>query len=45
MADQKYVWSDFMVNPGDQVAYRVTPMIGPAGALEQDTAVSLERGG
>jgi hypothetical protein len=35
---QKYVWSDFMVNPGDQVAYRVTPMVGPAGALEEDTA-------
>ena len=35
---QKYVWSDFMVNPGDQVAYSVTPMTGPAGALVQDTA-------
>lgn len=35
---QKYVWSDFMVNPGDQVAYRVTPMIGAAGALAEDTA-------
>ena len=33
---QKYVWSDFMVNPGDQVAYRVTPMLGPAGALTED---------
>ncbi|MBV9115870.1 MAG: hypothetical protein JOY63_00740 [Acetobacteraceae bacterium] len=32
---QKYLWSDFMVNPGDQVAYRVTPMIGSAGALQQ----------
>jgi hypothetical protein len=30
------VWSDFMVNPGDQVAYRVTPMLGPAGALTED---------
>jgi hypothetical protein len=35
---QKYVWSDFMVNPGDQVAYRVTPMVGPAGALKEDAA-------
>ena len=35
---QKYVWSDFMVNPGDKVAYRVTPMVGPAGALKQDAA-------
>jgi phosphatidylserine/phosphatidylglycerophosphate/cardiolipin synthase-like enzyme len=35
---QKYVWSDFMVNPGDQVAYKVTPMIGQAGALQEDAA-------
>jgi phosphatidylserine/phosphatidylglycerophosphate/cardiolipin synthase-like enzyme len=35
---QKYVWSDFMVNPGDQVAYRITPMLGSAGALTEDTA-------
>jgi len=35
---QKYVWSDFMVNPGDQVAYRVAPMVGSAGALREDTA-------
>ena len=35
---QKYVWSDFMVNPGDQVAYRVTPMLGGAGALTEDEA-------
>jgi phosphatidylserine/phosphatidylglycerophosphate/cardiolipin synthase-like enzyme len=35
---QKYVWSDFMVNPGDQVAYRVTPMLGSAGALTEDAA-------
>jgi len=34
---QKYLWSDFMVNPGDEVAYRVTPMIGPAGALVEAT--------
>jgi hypothetical protein len=24
---QKYLWSDFMVNPGDEVAYRVAPMM------------------
>jgi len=35
---QKYVWSDFMVNPGDQVAYRVTPLQGRAGALTEDPA-------
>jgi phosphatidylserine/phosphatidylglycerophosphate/cardiolipin synthase-like enzyme len=35
---QKYVWSDFMVNPGDQVAYRVTPMLGSADALTEDAA-------
>ena len=35
---QKYLWSDFMVNPGDQVGYRVTPMQGKAGALAEDAA-------
>jgi phosphatidylserine/phosphatidylglycerophosphate/cardiolipin synthase-like enzyme len=30
---QKYLWSDYMVGPGDQVAYRVAPMVGKAGAL------------
>src|SRR5215475_7922887 len=33
---QKYLWSDFMVNPGDEVAYSVTPMVGHAGALDED---------
>ena len=32
---QKYLWSDFMVNPGDEVAYCVMPMIGPADALAE----------
>ncbi len=32
---QKYLWSDFMVNPGDEVAYRVAPMVGPADALKE----------
>jgi phosphatidylserine/phosphatidylglycerophosphate/cardiolipin synthase-like enzyme len=32
---QKYLWSDFMVNPGDAVAYRVAPMVGPAAALKE----------
>jgi phosphatidylserine/phosphatidylglycerophosphate/cardiolipin synthase-like enzyme len=31
---QKYLWSDFMVGPGDEVAYRVTPMIGQSDALK-----------
>ena len=35
---QKYVWSDFMVNPGDQVAYRVAPMVKVAGSLKPDAA-------
>ncbi|HYX04989.1 MAG TPA: phospholipase D-like domain-containing protein, partial [Reyranella sp.] len=35
---QKYLWSDFMVNPGDQVAYRVTPMMGGEGNLRADEA-------
>ena len=33
---QKYVWSDFAVGPGDQVAYCVAPMVGAADALRQD---------
>lgn len=32
---QKYLWSDFMVGPGDEVAYRVAPMIGQASALKE----------
>ncbi len=32
---QKYLWSDFMVNPGDEVAYRVAPMVGPADSLKE----------
>jgi len=31
---QKYLWSDFMVNPGDRVAYCVVPMTGPANGLK-----------
>lgn len=34
---QKYLWSDFAVSPGDQVAYRVIPMLGPAGSLTEAT--------
>lgn len=30
---QKYIWSDFAVNAGDVVAYRVAPMIGTKDAL------------
>lgn len=32
---QKYLWSDFAVNPGDIVAYRVSAMIGPETALQE----------
>jgi hypothetical protein len=38
---QKYLWSDFMVNAGDQVAYRVVPMVGTAKSLKPlDSAAS-----
>lgn len=38
---QKYLWSDFMVNRGDQVAYRVVPMLGRAESLKPlDSAAS-----
>lgn len=26
---QKYQWTDYVVNPGDKVQYRVVPMVGP----------------
>ena len=26
---QKYQWTDYMANPGDRLAYRVLPMVGP----------------
>ncbi|MDR3496490.1 MAG: phospholipase D-like domain-containing protein [Ancalomicrobiaceae bacterium] len=32
---QKYLWSDFAVSPGDAVAYRVAPMIGPEAAMRE----------
>lgn len=35
---QKYLWSDFAVNAGDEVAYRVVPMVGDAQALRQQDA-------
>src|SRR4051812_46182332 len=36
---QKYQWTDYMVNPGDKVEYRVVPMVGPdKKTLKSDTA-------
>ena len=32
---QKYLWSDFAVNPSDEVAYRVTPMVGSKTAMTE----------
>ncbi len=32
---QKYLWSDFAVNPGDVVAYKVSAMIGSETALQE----------
>ncbi len=34
---QKYLWSDFAVNPGDVVAYRVSAMVGSEAALQEST--------
>src|SRR4051794_40404125 len=31
---QRYMWSDYGVHPGDRVKYQVTPVVGPASALE-----------
>lgn len=35
---QKYLWSDLAVNPGDVVAYRVSPMTGPASSMKEAAA-------
>ncbi len=32
---QRYLWSDYVVSIGQKVRYRVIPMLGPAGKLEQ----------
>ena len=37
---QKYLWSDFMVGPGDQVAYQVVPVVGQASALRRHTGLA-----
>lgn len=37
---QKYLWSDFAVNAGDEVAYRVIPMVGPAASLVEAEATA-----
>lgn len=37
---QKYLWSDFAVNAGDVVSYRVVPMTGAADKLDQDAAAA-----
>jgi phosphatidylserine/phosphatidylglycerophosphate/cardiolipin synthase-like enzyme len=34
---QKYLWSDFAVHAGDEVAYYVMPMVGPWNTLEEMT--------
>lgn len=41
---QKYVWSDFMVNPGDEVQYRVTAMTGTADNLQQGESSDWSKG-
>ena len=40
---QKYLWSEFMVGPGDQVADQAVPVVGQASALrrQQDLASAL----
>jgi phosphatidylserine/phosphatidylglycerophosphate/cardiolipin synthase-like enzyme len=35
---QRYIWSDFLVRPGQTVRYRASPMIGPAANLKQAPA-------
>jgi len=35
---QRYIWSDYVVSFGQQVRYRVIPMVGPAASLQQAPA-------
>ncbi len=39
---QKYLWSDFAVNAGDEVAYRIVPMTGAAAALKQEDSLASD---
>ncbi len=39
---QKYLWSDFQVNPGDIVAYRVSAMTGSEAKLEESATDTSE---
>ena len=40
---QKYQWTDYMAQPGDEVAYRVLPMVGPdKDNLRPDPATASE---
>ena len=32
---QRYIWSDYVVSFGQQVRYRVIPMVGPASSLQK----------
>ncbi len=40
---QRYVWSDYFIDDGDQVAYRAIPMIGTADDLKNGAAGRMER--
>jgi len=39
---QKYAWSDYSVKPGDEVRYRVVPMVGPKDNLKAADADASE---
>ena len=40
---QKYQWTDYMASPGDELAYRVLPMVGPDKAnLHPDPATASD---
>ena len=40
---QKYQWTDYMAEPGDELAYRVLPMVGPDKAnLHPDPAAASD---
>ncbi|MEK9212943.1 phospholipase D-like domain-containing protein [Sphingomonas sp. 2378] len=38
---QKYLWSDFAVEAGDEVSYRVAPMVGPESAMHEAVEQAL----
>jgi phosphatidylserine/phosphatidylglycerophosphate/cardiolipin synthase-like enzyme len=39
---QKFMWTDYLAQPGDRIRYRVVPMVGTAGHLEQAESLASD---